>query len=230
MAAVKLAMSISKPAMKLVKAGQAVVSSGGIRLLDGTMYEMAKPMVASGLKANLSSFALGPFGSGLSIASSLTSNVQCAMIQQGVNAVNIKLDDVVQRLGRLETAMQGLQSIQILSWANTALSLANSSISIAGFYMTLTKLNKIEEQLKAFYDRYQQDRNGDAIEQFRVILLDLKNDLNYLQNKLVNDTFNDESFIHRESTIEEHINALFGKFCNDFPDKGCCFIDVFLYC
>ena len=204
MVAVSLAMSISKEAMKLVKAGQAFVSSGGVRLLDGTMFEMAKPMVTSGLKATLGSFALGPVGSGLNIASSLASNVQCAMIQQGVNAANIKLDDVVQRLGRLETAMQGLHGIQVLSWANTALSLANSGISVAGFYMTLTKLNRIEEQLKAFFDRYQQDRNGDAVKQFRNILLDLKSDLNYLKNRIENDTFSDDSFMHREAIIEDH--------------------------
>ena len=138
MAAVSLAMSISKAAMKLVKAGQAVVSSGGVRLLDGTIFEMAKPMVSSGLKATLGNFALGPVGSGLNIASSLASNVQCAIIQQGVNAANIKLDDVVQRLGRLETAMQGLHSIQVLSWANTALSLSKRFSFIFSFIPSST--------------------------------------------------------------------------------------------
>ena len=206
MTAVSVAMSISKAAMKLVKAGQAVVSSGGVRLLDGTMFEMAKPVVSSGITSKLSAFALGPLGSGLNIASSLASNVQCAMIQQGVNAANIKLDETIQRLGRLETAMQGLNSIQVLSWANTALSLANSGISIAGFYLTLTKLNNIDDEIKAFIDRYQRDRNGDAVEQFRTILFDLKNDLNYLQNRTTNDTFDNDSFIHREPIIEEHIN------------------------
>ncbi len=183
MASVSLAMSISKSAIELVKAGKAFISSGGIRLLDGTMYEMAKPVLSSGLKSTLGNLASGPIGSGLSIASSLASNVQCAIIQQGVNAANIKLDDAIQRLGRLETAMQGLQSIQVLSWANTALSLANSGISIAGFYMTLTKLSSIEEQLKAFIDRYQKDRNGDAVEQFRTILLDLRNDISYYKTR-----------------------------------------------
>lgn len=206
MAAVSLAMSISKAAMKLVKAGQAVLSSGGVRLLDGTMYEMAKPVLSSGLGTKLGNLISGSLGSGLNLASSLASNVQCAIIQQGVNVANIKLDDVIQRLGRLETAMQGLQSIQVLSWANTALSLANSGISIAGFYMTLTKLNSIEEQLKAFIDRYQQDRNGDAVEQFRTILLDLRNDINYLQNKTSNKSFGEDSFTHREPFIEEHLN------------------------
>ena len=206
MASVSLAMSISKTAMKLVKAGQAVLSSGGVRLLDGTMYEMAKPVLSSGLKAKIGNLVSGSLGSGLNIASSLASNVQCAIIQQGVNAANIKLEDTIQRLGRLETAMQGLQSIQVLSWANTALSLANSGISIAGFYMTLTKLNNIEDQLKAFIDRYQQDRNGDAVEQFRTILLDLRNDISYLQNKRLNKSFDEDSFIHREPFIEEHLN------------------------
>ncbi len=206
MAAAKLMWTISKAAMKLVKAGEAVISSGGVRMLDGTMYEMAKPIVSSKLKFSLGKLSFGPVSSGLNLASSLASNVQCAIIQQGVNAANIKLNDVIQRLGRLETAMQSLQSIQVLSWANTALSLANSGISIAGFYMTLTKLNRIEEQLKAFFDRYQQDRNSDAVEQFRTILLNLRNDINYLQQKTINETFDDDSFIHREPFIEEHLN------------------------
>ena len=201
---------LSKAALKLVKANKAEISSGGVRMLDGTIFEMAKPVATSALKLKLGNLSLGPLGAGLNIASSLASNVQCAIIQQGVSAANIKLDDVIQRLGRLETAMKGLHSIQILSWANTALSLANSGISIAGFYMTLTKLNRFEEQLKAFFDRYQQDRNGDAVEQFRTILLDLRNDINYLQQKTVNDTFDNDSFIHREPFIEEHLNKAAG--------------------
>ena len=201
-----LTMKVSKAAMKLVQAGKAFLSSGGVRMMDGTMFEMARPTVAPKLLNTVSNFVSGPVGSGLSIASSLASNVQCAMIQKGVDAANLKLDDVIVRLGRIETAMQGIQTIQVLSWANTALSLANTGISIAGFYMTLTKLKGIEEQLQAFFERYQQDRHGDTVEQFRTILMDLRSDISYLNQKSSNDTFDEDSFVQREPFVEEHLN------------------------
>ena len=201
-----LVWTFSKAALKLVKAGKAVISSGGIRLLNGTMYEMAKPIVSNTLSHGFGGISLGPVGAVLNIASSLASNVQCGFIQKGIDAANFKLDEVITHLGRLETAMQGLNGIRALSWINSAFSLANSGISVAGFYMTLTKLKGIEEQLQAFFNRYKQDRNGDTVEQFRNFMLDMRNDLHYLQQKIVNNTFDKDSFIHREPFIEEHLN------------------------
>lgn len=83
MADVVLAYKISKDAMKLVKAGKAVVSSGGVRLLDGSLLELAKPVAktASG----------GPMGP-LTFVSSLGNNVQSVFIQKGVNKANRSLN------------------------------------------------------------------------------------------------------------------------------------------
>ncbi len=205
-----IVMTISKKALKLIKEGHAVLSSGGVRLPTGELFELAKPKVVSKLPSFISNLSISPqlaiAKAGVEIASSLAANVQCALIQKGVNEANIKLDDVIQRLGRIENAMQGLQRIEVLSWASTALSLANCGISIAGFYMTLTKLNRIEEQLKAFFERYQRDRNSDSVEKFNTSLLDLKNDISYLQQRYTNETFDDDSFVSREPFIEQHLN------------------------
>lgn len=83
MAGVELAYELSKDAMKLVKAGKAVVSSGGVRLLDGSLYELAKP-IAQTASSN------GPLGP-LTFVSSLGNNIQSAFIQRDVNKANRSL-------------------------------------------------------------------------------------------------------------------------------------------
>lgn len=191
--------------MKLVKAGKAVISSGGVReKLTGKMIEMAKPTAISKLGGTLS--GLNPLMSGLNLASSIGSNVQCAFIQAGVDQANAKLDDVLVQLGNISKALGGLQTVQVLSWVNTAFSLANCGISVAGFYMTLTKLNGIKEQLQEFYDRYKMDRQHDKIQQFNRIMDDLKSDLGMMQNRAVNDTFTEADFRHADPSVTRLIN------------------------
>lgn len=80
MADVVLAYKISKNAMKLVNAGEAVISSGGVRTTTGKLIELAKP--ATKLAGN--SGVLSP----LTCVSSLTNNVQSIFIQKGVNKAN----------------------------------------------------------------------------------------------------------------------------------------------
>lgn len=83
MADVVLAYKISKNAMRLVKAGKAVISSGGVRMLDGSLVELAKPVaqsVGSG----------GPLGP-LTFVSSIGNNIQSVFIQKSVNKANRSL-------------------------------------------------------------------------------------------------------------------------------------------
>lgn len=86
MAGVELAYEISKDAMKLVKAGKAVVSSGGVRLPDGSLFELAKPVA----KTIGNSSPLSP----LTFVSSITNNVQSVFIQKGVNKANRGIKDL----------------------------------------------------------------------------------------------------------------------------------------
>lgn len=72
---VKVACTITKEAMKLVKAGKAILESGGVRSLTGQMIEMAKSTVASTLKASTGGLGLDPVGAAVNITSSLANNV-----------------------------------------------------------------------------------------------------------------------------------------------------------
>lgn len=80
MTGIKMGFEVSKEAIKLVKAGKAVYSSGGVRLLDGTLFELAKPVVQTATSGN----PLSP----LTLVSSLGNNVQSVFIQKGVNKAN----------------------------------------------------------------------------------------------------------------------------------------------
>ena len=82
MADVVLAYKISKNAMKLVKAGKAVVSSGGVRMLDGSLVELAKPVAQT-----VGGSPLSP----LTFVSSIGNNIQSAFIQKSVNKANRSL-------------------------------------------------------------------------------------------------------------------------------------------
>ena len=214
----EIVWKVSKEAARLVLENKAMFSSGGVRQLDGTLLELAKPAISTAMMNP----KLAAIGLGLNVASSLASNVQSAFLQKGLNLANLKLDDVIQRLGRLETAMQGLQGIKALSWANTALTLANTGISVAGFYMTLNKLGRIEDQLNIMLSRYEKDRSGDAVEQFHTLMLELKGDLNYLQNKSMQGAYDADSFVYREATLEEHLSQTSGflsRIMNEFREE-----------
>ena len=86
MAGIELAYEISKDAMKLVKAHKAVISSGGVRMLDGSLFELAKPIAQTAGGA-------GPFGP-LTFVSSLGNNIQSVFIQKGVNKANRGIKDL----------------------------------------------------------------------------------------------------------------------------------------
>ena len=85
MADVVLAYKISKNAMKLVKAGKAVVSSGGVRSVTGELIELAKPVAKT-----VNSSSLSP----LTLVSSLGNNVQSIFIQRSVNKANRGIKDL----------------------------------------------------------------------------------------------------------------------------------------
>ena len=200
-----LAFTVSREALKLIKIGKAVLSSGGVRDLAGRFIELAVPTTQPP-RLNLPGFVLGPWGGALNIASSLGSNVQCAFIQKGVNEANVKLDDVIGRLTRMEGAMAGLNTIKALSWVTTGLSLANCGISIAGFCMTMKRLDRVESSIKEFYDRYVQDRTDDLKEQFSNCLLYLRGDLDNLALLAKGETYTREQFKVHEVSFRNHLN------------------------
>ena len=198
---------ISNAAARLIKAGEALLSSGGVRSTTGQLIELAKPVVSSSLKSLASGSKLGPIAAGVNLASSLAGNVQSGFIQHSVNIANTKLDSVIKQLGALSMTMSGLNQIQILSWVNSTFSLANCGLSIAGFYMTLKKMDGLQGQITNFFDRYKQDRQNDRIQEYERILMDLKADLAYIQQLHTENTFDCQVFDVRAAGIEKDLNA-----------------------
>lgn len=80
MTGLKMGFEVSKEALKLVAAGKAEFSSGGVRWLDGRLFELAKPVVQTATSGS----PLSP----LTLVSSLGNNVQSVFIQKGVNKAN----------------------------------------------------------------------------------------------------------------------------------------------
>ena len=143
MAGVELAFEISKDAMKLVKAGKAVVSSGGVRMLDGSLFELAKPIAQAASSSN----PMNP----LSFASSLGNNVQSVFIQKGVNKANKGIKDlkkqgveIIKDIDRVHAdtieIKQGMIAVMDeLHGANRALDVLNTKADV-----TLLKMNQLQ--------------------------------------------------------------------------------------
>ena len=201
----EIVWEISKAAQKLIKAGDALLSSGGVRLNNGQLFEMVKPVITTATTTANTAVNFGPKAAAINLVSSLGNNVQSGFIQHSVNVANAKLDVVVQQLGSLANAMQGLQQVQVLSWVNSTFSLANCGISVAGFYMTLNKLSRLEGQLGQFFDLYKQDRNDQQVEDYQNYLMLLKGHLSYLQERYKNNTFDRQTFLQREANIESDL-------------------------
>lgn len=219
---VKLAFTISKEAYEAIKAGKAVLESGGVRMLTGQMKEMAKP-VGSLLTSGMNAAALGHAGAAVNIGSSLLANGQLGVLQHSINVTNIKLDDVIAKLNVLSNSMTRLNTIQALSWVTTGFSFANCGISTAGFYMTLKKLDEFHGQLKEFYNQYKQDRENDQVEAFQNLIMLLKGHLGYFEKVQKSDAIERTECVHREQGIERDLSTAVGflrKVITEFKGKS----------
>lgn len=194
----QLVYTVSKKAEEMVRAGKAIVSSGGIRLPNGTLFELAKPALQT---------VTGSITSPITLVSSLANNVQSGFIQHGVNVANKKLDVVLdiqtltlEKLDGLEKAVGALAHSNILNWASCAFSMANCGISIAGFYMTLKKMDQISTQISALSDKIDRAIISDMVERYDRYRLNLSSDLGLLQ------TYKTE--VSKTPIFEEHLNEI----------------------
>lgn len=98
---------------------------------------------------------------------------------------------------------QGMQSLQALSWMNTALNLVNVGVSVAGFYMTLTKMESMHGDLRRFIDTYSADKQSETLENYKNHLQKITNHLAYLQSRYTTQVFDQQDFMNRRNKIEE---------------------------
>lgn len=170
---VKLAYTISKEALKLVKSGKAVLESGGVRDLSGKLIELAKPAVNS---------LSGGLSSPITMVSSIANNVQSGFIQKGVNQANAKLDISLEKLDQIQNAVNALAKTNVLGWVNCAAGLVNCGITVAGFYMTLKKLDEVSGQIEALSNIVEKDIVNKHLELFDRYRLYINSDIGRMKN------------------------------------------------
>ncbi len=211
---VGIVATISKEAWKLIKAGKATLEKGGVKV-DGKFIELLKPTLQRSVGG-----ALNPVLGGLNLASSVGCNVQCAFIQKGVNQANQKLDVVIDKLDDLSSAVGKLGQIQAVSWLNCAVGIANMGISIAGFYITSKKLDKLDVQIKEINSNILQIKDlivsmelKEKVRNFQNYVKDMKADIHELKKDMTDKSdFRDiRSMLNEvEVFLEELINE-FGR-------------------
>lgn len=237
---VDLVFTLSKEAMKLVKSGEAVLESGGIRRTTGEFLELAKPAVKSAGKnavksagknaiKNVGKNAIkgvsGNISSPVTMVSSLAGNVQNAFIQHGVNQANGKLDVSLEKLDQLQTSVDALLKAGSWGWVSSAVGLVNCGISVAGFYMTLQKMDKLSDQLSRFETEYQQNVLSDELEKARRIELSLHEDLAILTEQ-TSIGMNKRAIVDNLNEATGFLEKIIDKFLNQRIEGqiGCCLI------
>lgn len=188
---VKLLFSISKDAAKSIKNGSAVLSSGGVRSLNGELLELAKPAAQSFINGGTS-----PIG----LASSLANNVQSGFIQHGVNQANQKLNVSLEKIDQIQAAVSRLATSQALSWLNCAFGMANCAISIVGFAITFKKLSNIQKEIALVANKLDEQQKNDFLERFYRYWLYINDDISILTQYQMSPKEAD--------TIREHIDEI----------------------
>lgn len=196
---------LSAAASEGLRNGTLEMTAGGVRdVVTKKIVELAKPVAQSALRTFMSS--IDPFVGAVNLVSSLGANVQNALIQREVGIVSQKLDIVLSQCAKIANSLEVLPQIQALSWVGTAFSLANTGISIVGFYATLTKLNGVNKLIQDFYDQYKQDHENEIYEKFYRNYLNLKTDLGNFQILNSLEELTKEQLLQYGQNIEDHIN------------------------
>ncbi len=102
----------------------------------------------------------------------------------------------------LSQVAQSAKMTQALSWANVGLNLVNIGVSVAGFYMTLNKLNSMQGELRQFIDAYNADHQSDELETYKNHLQKITNHLSYLQSRYTTLIFDQQDFMNHRVQIE----------------------------
>lgn len=138
--------TISKEAFEMVKNGTAVLQSGGVRALDGSLIELAVPGSLQKVENGASQLTIpgGNIISGITMVSSIVGNIQAAFIQKGVNEANAKLDTLLDGQNKILCNLYDIKGIQKL---NLALNLVTVGVSLEYFPKIEKQLNEISNTL-----------------------------------------------------------------------------------
>ena len=156
---VKLIYTISKEAYSMVKKGGAVLQSGGVRNVDGSLMELAVPGVQ-----NAQGFSIpGNVFPGINMVSSLANNVQSAFIQKGVNEANRKLKEVLSNQALMINKLNVISGLQV---ANLAVGFVTLAVSVKNFADIKKQLDDVKVVLIELTEHIQKKEIFDYIEDY----------------------------------------------------------------
>ena len=213
---VNIVAEVSKSALRKLQLGQARMDGYGIKRLDGKKL------------ANFHVLSLDP--SNQTDQANQLINAAIHKMAANSNMINGDLRVIKTNTDKILNAMNMLKGVQALQWANLGVSLVNTAISVAGFYMTLKKLDSIDGELKKLCEQWKSARTDDLIETFETHLHNILADLDYLQKRYDNPSMDKAYFLVRSRDIETECNqtaAYLKKVLKEFQegsisqDLGC---------
>lgn len=194
----KLYFSISKKSLRLIKEGTAFLASGGVRDNSGKIIELAKPAVK---------FAGKSISSPVSLISSVAGNVQAGFIQRSVNQANQKLDLSLDKLDEINDSVNKLLSNSSWNWLGSVVGLANCGISLAGFYVTLEKMDSLEHQINEFTSIYLKNVLTDKLEKTKVFESNIRQDISLLKEYQLRE-IDERDIVNQMNEVEAFLNRI----------------------
>lgn len=171
MSDVELMVKISREAYDLYKAGKATLSSGGVRLLDGSMFKMYQTIEKG------SQESLAQQGMGLLKELSKGAAANNALLKNIGNRVNIG-----NALNQKN--FESLMKLTKLSWIQVWLEAVNCVATVACFAVVNRQLTDISGRLSQFVDEYRKDK----VDEIRILVSNLITANGILKNFNFTDT------------------------------------------
>ena len=208
-----LIITISKYAFQLIKAGKAVISSGGVRLRDGQFVELFKPMIEDMASDN-----------NLTIDNNITINNNIAKNADPLSFRSVNAADLnpamlaMQAIGlvgsagnlafsyvngqKLNKVISLVTSLQKVAWAGTAIGAATLALGVANFAVVNTKLNDLSRQITSAVDELKREMRQIQLEDRTLEIMTLIDNLRSTANILSAHTLSRSDEIH----IEDYLN------------------------
>ena len=122
-----------------------------------------------------------------------------------MDAITAGVNTTIGQLNSISTTLLQLQTISALSWVGTSFNIANFAVSVAGYRMTMKKMNEIQDQIQEFYDRYKEDRAKDEKKEFEKNWLRLQDSIGELHDLKESGAITMDQFERYKPSIQEHI-------------------------
>jgi hypothetical protein len=197
---IEMAYAITKESLKLVEDGKAVISSGGVRGLNGRLIELAKPALKLSNETVASPISLIP------------------SVENKVNKSINKLDITLDKLDIMQSSLDSIVINEALGWANCAIGIVNCGISISGFAVTLNKLNDISDKLELINCKIEREIFNNIRERYELYCSYIKADIGRMEIEDYS-VLNDTSIPDHLNQTYNYLNRIIRSFENNEMDR-----------